>query len=71
MVKNPRRQRQKMLRRTPSGPVLRAARVERRVEAAGPRVEGDMGEGQAERAGFNKKVRARWFQWHAGHTSTT
>lgn len=27
--------------------------------------------GQAERAGFNAKVRARWFQWHAGQTSTT
>jgi hypothetical protein len=35
-------------------------------------VEGDMVEGdQAERAGFNKKVRAKWFQWHAGQTSTT
>jgi hypothetical protein len=61
-----------VLRRTPSGPVLRAARVERRPEAAWPRVEGDMVEGdQAERAGFNKKVRAKWFQWHAGQTSTT
>jgi len=26
---------------------------------------------QAERAGFSRKVRARWFQEHEGHTSTT
>jgi hypothetical protein len=71
-AKNARRQRHKMLLRVPSGPTLRGARVERRPEAAEPRVEGDMVEGdQAERAGFNKKVRAKWFQWHAGQTSTT
>ena len=59
-AKKARRQRQKMLRRTPSGPTLRAARGERRPEAAEPRVEGDMVESdQAERAGFNKKVRAK------------
>ena len=61
-----------MLLRAPSGPTLRAVRVERLPDAAEPLVEGDMVESdQAERAGFNKKVRAKWFQWHAGQTSTT
>lgn len=60
MAKKARRQRQKMLRRTREDSALRGARDERRPEAAEPRVEGDIRKGaQAERAGFNKKVRAK------------
>ena len=59
-AKKARRQRQKMVRRPLEDSALRGARGERRPEAAEPRVEGGIGKGtQAERAGFNKKVRAK------------